>query len=77
MELSEISHSKKLISIMEIKKKYDRIKIATYEDGVELVEVFKSVPMKTPFFDIFYDRSPNYFDLLKLQRGKPFVFILK
>ena len=77
MELSEISHSKKLISIMEIKKKYDRIKMATYEDGVELVEVFKSVPMKTPFFDIFYDRSPNYFDLLKLQRGKPFVFILK
>ena len=62
---------------MSIKNKYDRVKIATPEDGVELVEIFKKIPMKTPFFDIFYDRSPNYFDLLKLQRGKPFVFILK
>lgn len=77
MELSEREHTKKLISISEIKKKYDRIKFASYEDGLELVEVFKKVPMKTPFFDILYDRSPNYFELLKLQRGKPFVFILK
>tara|TARA_Y100001970_G_scaffold77356_1_gene98296 strand:+ start:1245 stop:2507 length:1263 start_codon:yes stop_codon:yes gene_type:complete len=76
-ELSEREHSQKLIPISEIKKKYDRIEIATYEDGPELVEVFKNVPMKTPFFDILYDRSPNYFDLLKLQRGRPFVFILK
>ena len=69
--------SKNLIPLMAIKDKYDRVKIATREDGFELVEIFKKVPMKTPFFDIFYDRSPNYFDLLNLQRGKSFVFILK
>ena len=45
-EHSQRGHSKKLIPISEIKKKYDRIKIATYEDGPELVEVFKKIQVK-------------------------------
>ena len=55
MELSkrehpEREHSQKLIPITEIKKKYDRIEIATYEDGPELVEVFKNVPKCSKMF---------------------------
>jgi hypothetical protein len=68
---------KAIITLNDVAKKYDRIKRATVQDGKDLVEIFKDVPMRTPLFDIFYDRSPDYFHLLNLQKGKPFVFILK
>jgi hypothetical protein len=68
---------KTILTLNDVANKYDRIKHATPQDGKDLVEIFKDVPMRTPLFDIFYDRSPDYFHLLNLQKGKPFVFILK
>ena len=65
------------ISLLGILNKYPHIDLAKESDNKEILNFFDRIKMKTASLSIKYDRSPNYFSLLKEQGEKYFVFLFR
>jgi hypothetical protein len=65
------------MKLQEILNKFPNFFLASENDNQEILEFFKTVPMKGEGLELFYDRSPNFFSFCKYQSDKVFIFLAK